>query len=573
MAISLIIDTAGGSNFAGYDLRNVASLHVGGSALADATLQVTGTVHITGAITADAAVAVGTQITPDANDGASLGVSGTAWSDLFLASGAVINWAAGNYTLTHAAGQLTASGDLIVTGALTVNGNITLGNAAGDALVVNATATFNENITVSSASVVLDTGTLVADTVTVSSQFDLPDDLIFNIGDNPSYWFYYDSTGTQYVFRSNDIGAAVEGNIFTIADGTDDPVFVGIITAAAFIASGIAGLDVNPGSDADADLLTVGVTGTPRLWWDESDDRFTLTHGLDIDGGALNASGGGALTGTWSNLGTVTTVDINGGTLSGVTVDGSLTWSAAQNFATGTTQIAALTTSGAVSIGGVAGVDFTPGGDLDVDLLTVGVTGAPRLWWDESEDSFSLTHGLDITGGSLDVGTMTVTSSADFTGATVTGFTPNNSVSIQSIDDGASHTGNTNETTLFTYSIAAGDLDAGDAFRLRFQIITTGANDTKTVRVRQGAAGPVFYSVSHAAGTNDRLEVEVVVFIDSATRKGRSTQWSEADTNVVAKISGAGGTGGAFDLLITGQLANGSDSVAAENVTLEYMKP
>jgi len=38
---------------------------------------------------------------------------------------------------------------------------------------------------------------------------------------------------------------------------------------------------------------------------------------------SLNASGGGSLTGTWSNLGSVTTVDINGGTVDGVTIGGA----------------------------------------------------------------------------------------------------------------------------------------------------------------------------------------------------------------------------------------------------------
>lgn len=37
----------------------------------------------------------------------------------------------------------------------------------------------------------------------------------------------------------------------------------------------------------------------------------------------LNASGGGALTGTWTNLGSVTTVDINGGTIDGATIGAS----------------------------------------------------------------------------------------------------------------------------------------------------------------------------------------------------------------------------------------------------------
>jgi len=45
------------------------------------------------------------------NDSGALGASGTAWADLFLASGSVINWVAGDVTLTHAAGKLTWGGD------------------------------------------------------------------------------------------------------------------------------------------------------------------------------------------------------------------------------------------------------------------------------------------------------------------------------------------------------------------------------------------------------------------------------------------------------------------------------
>ena len=40
------------------------------------------------------------------------------------------------------------------------------------------------------------------------------------------------------------------------------------------------------------------------------------------------------------------------------------------------------------------GVDFTPGDDVDVDLLTVNVDGTPRLYWDESADTFVSTHSV-----------------------------------------------------------------------------------------------------------------------------------------------------------------------------------
>lgn len=53
------------------------------------------------------------QVNPGANDDASLGASGTAWSDLFLASGGVINFNSGNVTLTHATGELQLIGNLV----------------------------------------------------------------------------------------------------------------------------------------------------------------------------------------------------------------------------------------------------------------------------------------------------------------------------------------------------------------------------------------------------------------------------------------------------------------------------
>lgn len=46
-----------------------------------------------------------TQITPATNDGAALGTTALNWSDLFLATGGVINWSNGDVTLTHVASE------------------------------------------------------------------------------------------------------------------------------------------------------------------------------------------------------------------------------------------------------------------------------------------------------------------------------------------------------------------------------------------------------------------------------------------------------------------------------------
>jgi hypothetical protein len=59
-------------------------------------------------------------IVPDANDGAYLGTSALGFSDLFLASGAVINFANSDFTITHASNSLALEG-----------GSITLSEAYG----------------------------------------------------------------------------------------------------------------------------------------------------------------------------------------------------------------------------------------------------------------------------------------------------------------------------------------------------------------------------------------------------------------------------------------------------------
>lgn len=87
----------------------------------------------------------GTLIQPTNNDGASLGASGNAWSDLFLASGAVINFNAGDVTVTHTSNLLTIAG-----GALTVNEGISAGKTASGFrridLLVDAGGTYTQGI-------------------------------------------------------------------------------------------------------------------------------------------------------------------------------------------------------------------------------------------------------------------------------------------------------------------------------------------------------------------------------------------------------------------------------------------
>jgi len=95
-----------------------------------------------------AAVAINTTLLPGSNDGAALGSGTLSFSDLFLASGAVVNFANGNSVITHSSAVLTVStGDLRVTTAgtnatsvATLDGTQTLTNKSIVATQLTGTA-------------------------------------------------------------------------------------------------------------------------------------------------------------------------------------------------------------------------------------------------------------------------------------------------------------------------------------------------------------------------------------------------------------------------------------------------
>lgn len=101
----VITATQGGSLTGTWtDLGSVTTIDINGGSIDGVTIGAAAAGAITGTT-----VTANTGFMPDANDGAYLGQSGTAFSDLFLASGGVINWDAGNMVLTHSAGVLTIS--------------------------------------------------------------------------------------------------------------------------------------------------------------------------------------------------------------------------------------------------------------------------------------------------------------------------------------------------------------------------------------------------------------------------------------------------------------------------------
>lgn len=126
--------TAAGATWT--DLGTVTTADINGGTLDGVTIGGASAGAITGTT-----ITVNTNLVPDANDGAGLGLAATAFSDLFLASGAVIGFANGDVTITHSAGVLTLGSSMDIR--LTTAGT----NAASVVLVGGTQTLTNKTLT------------------------------------------------------------------------------------------------------------------------------------------------------------------------------------------------------------------------------------------------------------------------------------------------------------------------------------------------------------------------------------------------------------------------------------------
>ena len=209
-------------------------------------------------------------LTPASNDGSALGVSGTAWSDLFLASGSVVNWVAGDITLTHSAGKLTFGGD----GAVEIDfnnhemTNIDVNSGAIDGTIIGAaSAAAGSFAAIVGTSLDINGAADISGDLTLSAGADgaltfanagensikIPDNqasaLIVEEADNAYMTFCTTNSGEKVTISP---GSAV---VMTVAAG--GTTFIGTATANANMTKG---LTIDQGTNDD-EILALNSTG------------------------------------------------------------------------------------------------------------------------------------------------------------------------------------------------------------------------------------------------------------------------------------------------------------------------
>ena len=130
--------------------------------------------------------------------------------------------------------------------------------------------------------------------------------------------------GTFYGLYVDDVLATGVGTGYSIYTGTGKVRFGGSIEFSNSVASDPTLFGVGRNADSPNALEYFVPSARIHKWTIDGTTEMTLSAtALDFQNNSLTTTGGGSLTGTWSNLGTVTTIDINGGTLDGTVIGGS----------------------------------------------------------------------------------------------------------------------------------------------------------------------------------------------------------------------------------------------------------
>jgi len=259
-------------------------------------------------------------VIPVTTDGGSLGTATLNWSDLFLDSGAVVNFDNGDVTLTHASNKLTIDGgDVVLGSGFDISGSFTSTGSFGR-LELSGDAVINGNLTFGDA-----------DTDSVSFGADITSDLVpnasdsHNLGSEDKKWdtlflsgSLSASGGPHRIESATTIDLDAEGALTldggSITIGGDSDVAIDIDSSTLDIDASDAitidgtstfSLDVAGNTNIDTSTGTISV-GTAN-----SGIAVNIGHSTSevTIGDNLSVTGNATITGNLDVNGTLTTID------------------------------------------------------------------------------------------------------------------------------------------------------------------------------------------------------------------------------------------------------------------------
>ena len=395
-----------------------------GSIHTDGGVGIAKKLHVIGTTTHGGNVVSDTDSTDD------LGTTGVRWANLFVDDITVT-------TAVTAAGVITGA-TVEATGDTSASDNAAMGYTAGEGLILTGQGS-STDVTIKNdadaAVISVPTGTT---NTTFGGNIVSDTDSTDDIGTTGVRWkelFVDDITmgGDQTIGGNLTVTGDLTINGTTVTNDATN------VTVKDFL------IEINSGASTNANdmgiIMERGSTGDNAvILWDESGDYFqvgttTATGGssgnLTVADGQLHAEGL-VLSGTSSDLGTVTTLDIDGGTVDGAVIGGAA--AAAGTFTD-------LASTGDTTIGNATGDALTINPSAWTLANAVTITGT----W----TNLGTVTTADINGGTVDGAVIGGASAAAVTGTTVTGVSLVASqdlalatgATVTGIDDGVISTG------------------------------------------------------------------------------------------------------------------------------------